>query len=448
MLLRALAVSAALCVARGGAPEGPESVYNDAGYIAVGNRGHELFYWMFESRGDPSSDPLVIWLSGGPGCSSLLALFEENGPYSVNKLGELELNPYSWNSNATAIWVDQPAGTGFSVGVGVHDEGEVASEMVDFVRGFLERYPQYASLSALYVLGESYAGHYVPAVSAALLSAGLSPPLVGAGIGNGLTVPSIQYEYYRPYAEAHDLVSDAVLELMAVVEKACEPLIEGCESNSSRLGDDDLTVRTLTWTECLNAYVVCNVGEITPVESTGVNVYDVRRPCGTNSLCYDFSSTDDYLNRDDVQEALGVKKPWQECSKLVDLVMVYGGDWMKTFGPDVATLLDAGVEVLIYAGEWDFMCNWFGNLAWTKALDWPHKAAFNAADNATFYDDDGAPAGSYISAHNFTFLKLNDAGHLAPHDQPEATLAMLRRFLSPGSWDAPVRLPGAAKAAS
>lgn len=337
-----------------GAPPGPETVFNDAGYIDVGSRGHQLFYWLFESRSSPEEDPLVIWLSGGPGCSSLLALFVENGPYSVSSNGELELNEYSWNANATVVWVDQPAGTGFSVGVGVHNEDGVASDMVDFVAGLVTKYPQYGGLSALYVFGESYAGHYVPAVSRALLKADAKrvwPPLRGIGIGNGLTVPWIQYEYYIPYATAHNLVSDPILTLMTGIEDVCQPLIRGCNGNLSHVVDDDLTVRTLEWTDCLNAYVVCNVGLVTPIESSGVNVYDVRLPCGSEPLCYDFSNVDAYLNQADVQKDLGVRKPWAECSHLVDLEMVYGGDWMKSFDDDIVALLDAGLEVLIYAGE-------------------------------------------------------------------------------------------------
>lgn len=87
------------------------------------NNNKQLFYWLFESRNDPATDPLILWLSGGPGCSSLMALFVENGPYKIVERvdGEgvadssrlLRLNPHSWNSNATVIYLEQPAGTGY-----------------------------------------------------------------------------------------------------------------------------------------------------------------------------------------------------------------------------------------------------------------------------------------------------------------------------------------------
>lgn len=393
---------------------GNETVFNEADYIRVS--GGEIFFWVFESRNKPATDPLIMWLSGGPGCSSIMALYSENGPYAI-KDGEPVLNPYSWNSNATAIWVDQPLGTGFSRGVPVHNEDQVAQDMGEFLTKFFERYLKYKDLP-FYIIGESYAGHYVPAIASKLLNFGIN--LQGAAIGNGLTDPAIQYQYYVPFVEEHDLVSKPVLKFMQGTEKLCLPLVQACEHDD----DDD---RIGTWTECFNAYLVCNLGLVTPIQASGLNVYDVRKQCGDSPLCYDFSEIDDYLNRDDVQAALGVQKKWKECNKLVDLVMVYGGDWMKSYAANVKMLLDAGKSVLIYAGEYDFICNWMGNHAWTLSLDWDGQAGFTAATNTSFLVD-GVDKGSFISANNFTFLKLKDAGHLAPMDQPESTLEMVKRF--------------------
>ena len=73
----------------------------------------KLYFLMAESRGDPDTDPLVIWLNGGPGCSSMLGLFTENGPYNFKFDAEhvkdpfvLEKNDFSWNSEANVMYVD------------------------------------------------------------------------------------------------------------------------------------------------------------------------------------------------------------------------------------------------------------------------------------------------------------------------------------------------------
>ena len=93
----------------------------------------EYFYWMFESRRAPSSDPLLLWLTGGPGCSSELALFAENGPCKVNKVGDdATLNPNSWNTQANLLYIDQPPGTGFSTGKYDNNETQVAEDTLSF----------------------------------------------------------------------------------------------------------------------------------------------------------------------------------------------------------------------------------------------------------------------------------------------------------------------------
>ena len=73
-----------------------------------------MFYWLFRSRRDPDSDPVVMWLTGGPGCSSETALFYENGPFGLNDDLSLFNNTNSWTDVANVVWVDQPVGTGFS----------------------------------------------------------------------------------------------------------------------------------------------------------------------------------------------------------------------------------------------------------------------------------------------------------------------------------------------
>merc|ERR1719456_1262800 len=90
------------------------SVKQHSGYFSVGG-SKKYFYWLFESRSDPANDPTVMWLAGGPGCSSMTGLLFENGPCSVDANGSSTiLNPYSWNARANVMWVDQPPGTGFS----------------------------------------------------------------------------------------------------------------------------------------------------------------------------------------------------------------------------------------------------------------------------------------------------------------------------------------------
>lgn len=99
-----------------------------AGTLPIGEKG-SLFYWLFESRRNPSTDPLVLWLTGGPGCSGQIALFFENGPYKINEDLSLRTNPYSWNNIASVLFVGQSLGTGHSTATELEeDEDNVGAD--------------------------------------------------------------------------------------------------------------------------------------------------------------------------------------------------------------------------------------------------------------------------------------------------------------------------------
>lgn len=164
------------------------------------------FYWFFESRSAPSTDPVIMWLTGGPGCSSQLALMTENGPCYPTPDGlDTIRNEYSWTSNANMMWVDQPADVGYSYGAKVdHNQTMVADDLYDFLQQFFISHPEYAQ-NEFYVFGESYGGHYVPAITSRVYEGnknneGVHINLKGLGIGNGLTDPVIQYAYYPQMA--------------------------------------------------------------------------------------------------------------------------------------------------------------------------------------------------------------------------------------------------------
>lgn len=87
--------------------------------------------------------------------------------------------------------------------------------------------------------------------------------------------------------------------------------------------------------------------------------YDIRKQC-EGQLCYDFSRVDTFLNLPSVKEALGVHTDWVSCSRTVYDAMQ--GDWMKDLELGIPALLEDGVNVLIYAGEYDLICNWLGTI--------------------------------------------------------------------------------------
>ena len=87
-----------------------------SGYLTV-SPTKRLHYVLVTSLGNLDTDPVVVWFNGGPGCSSLLGLFQEHGPFVIDD-GQyyVKPNPWPWNMNATMLYLESPAGVGFSVG--------------------------------------------------------------------------------------------------------------------------------------------------------------------------------------------------------------------------------------------------------------------------------------------------------------------------------------------
>ena len=180
---------------------------------------------------------------------------------------------------------------------------------------------------------------------------------------------------------------------------------------------------------CVVAYEICNSAFLVPYEQTGLNPYDMRVKCAKPPLCYDFSGVGKFLERPEVRTALNIRTDageWQSCNFNVNRAFM--GDWMKNYQYQIPDLLAHGIRVLIYAGDQDYICNWLGNQAWAKAMEWPGKDAFNKAKMAPF-GPAAQPAGELWSASNFSFLRVYAAGHMVPLDQPNASLAMVDAFI-------------------
>jgi len=343
-------------------------------------------------------------------------------------------NAASWNSQANLLYVDQPVGTGFSYGTAFdHDEVGVGNDMYAFLLAFFSAHPDRRT-NPFFVFGESYAGHYVPNVAHRVWlgngkSEGAHINLQGMSVGNGLTDPEVQYAYYPQMAVSTNQHQPAVSNATyARMQKA----VPGCVSAIKKCNDGSGPVAKLS---CAYAYETCNAALMEPYQMTGMNPYDMRVKCAKPPLCYDFSGVGKFLERTDVRAALNIRADagtWQSCNFKVNHMFM--GDWMKDYQTQIPDLLAAGVRVLIYAGDQDFICNWLGNQAWTRAMEWPGKSAFNKAKlvpwTATSLVEEDAPAGELWSASNFSFLRVYAAGHMVPLDQPKASLAMLNAFTS------------------
>lgn len=109
--------------------------------ISPSANASELYFWFFPSHNPDATDEILIWLNGGPGCSSLEGLLQENGPF-LWQYGTFKpvQNPYTWVNLTNVVWIEQPAGTGFSKKNGdksAEDEVEVAKQFLGFWKNFV-----------------------------------------------------------------------------------------------------------------------------------------------------------------------------------------------------------------------------------------------------------------------------------------------------------------------
>lgn len=398
----------------------PADLGHHAGYYSLPDTvAARMFYFFFESR-NSKADPVVIWLTGGPGCSSELALFYENGPFKIAKNMSLVWNDYGWDKVSNLIYVDQPTGTGFSYSSSEedirHDEKGVSNDLYNFLQEFFKAHPDYAK-NDFFITGESYAGHYIPAFASRINQGnknkeGIHINLKGFGIGNGLTDPGIQYQAYTDYALNMSIITQSDYDEISQLIPDCEEAVKKCGTDGQAT--------------CIDALSTCeNIFNEIMYIAGDINYYDIRKKC-EGSLCYDFSNMETYLNLPEVRKALGVGDiEFVSCSDTVYQALQV--DWMRNLEAVIPALLEDGINLLVYAGEYDLICNWLGNSKWVNAMPWSGQKAFDAAPTVPF-SVDGKEAGTIKSHGVLTFLKVHNAGHMVPMDQPNNSLQMLQKW--------------------
>jgi cathepsin A (carboxypeptidase C) len=403
---------------------GLDTVNQYTGYLDVNDVDKHFFYWFFESRNDPQTDPVILWLNGGPGCLSATGLFFELGPSSINLDMQPVYNPHLWNSNASVIFLDQPVGVGYlyTGGDAVTNTAAAARDVYVFLELFFQKFPHFAA-NKFHIAGELYAGHYIPSFASEIINqADRLFELASVLIGNGITDPLVQYGSYGPMACGKggypQVISDEQCAQLDRQYPQCAALTKLCY--------DLPGVFT-----CVPATVYCE-SMMEPYTSTGLNPYDIRMKCeDSGGNCYkEMDVIDDYLNTEFVKNAVGANvEIFKLCDDTVFRNFLFQGDETMPFQQYVAELLEKNVPVLLYAGDKDYICNWLGNHAWSDALEYSGHAQFARAKLQPWVLH-GRRAGEVKNEGIFTFLRIYDAGHMVPYDQPEHALDMVNRWIS------------------
>ncbi|QHO58241.1 hypothetical protein HN51_012703 [Arachis hypogaea] len=408
-----------------------------SGYITVDEKKHKaLFYYFVESEADPASKPLVLWLNGGPGCSSLgVGAFSENGPFRPD--GEaLVQNEYSWNKVANMLYLETPAGVGFSYAKGsssyirVNDETTARDNLV-FLQRWFDKFPQFKHRD-LFVTGESYAGHYVPQLAKLMTEINKKEKifnLKGIALGNPLVEYATDFNSRAEFFWSHGLISDSTYEMFTTdcnysryvseyyrdsVSPICSKVMSQVSKETSKFVDKyDVTLDVCISSVLSQSKVICPQ---TQKENESIDV------------CVDDKVTN-YLNRRDVQQVLhakliGVRK-WDVCSNILDYDML---NLEVPTLPVVGALLKAGVRVLIYSGDQDSVIPLTGSRTLVQKLSKQFGLNTTVPYRVWF---EGQQVGGWTQVYGniLSFATIRGASHEAPFSQPERSLVLVKSFL-------------------
>jgi len=439
-----------------------------SGHITVNKTaGRSLFYWFVESQNDPDNDPLVLWLNGGPGCSSLAGLLTENGPFWVNQDGRtLRANPHSWNKVANVVYLESPAGVGFSYSNTSSDyvvgDKRTAEDAYIFIQNFLAQYPKFRK-SQFWITGESYAGHYVPNLAQVIVhknAEGANPiiNLVGVQIGNPWTVPAVDNEGSVDFWHSHAYISDETyIRMKAHCDWAnigplkgdaadCNAAIREARQNMAMVNIyniyadvclDDSVNGPSNQAEMLVERLAAS-SKTTPFAPRKSLAAAPRPRFSASSAgskndifpdpdpCVDAHLTQ-YLNRADVQEAIhargSIKYSWRECSNIID----YSDKDLFTPMLDVYADLfrnAASLKILIYSGDIDAIVSVTGTRNWVGNLGLPIKEKWRP-----WMDAEKQVGGYTIKYSGLTFASVRGSGHMVPWAQPMRSFDLFSRFL-------------------
>ncbi|XP_076913786.1 serine carboxypeptidase-like 50 [Bidens hawaiensis] len=388
-----------------------------SGYLTVNSTtGSAIFYAFYEAQNTTntslSNTPLVIWLQGGPGCSSMTGNFYELGPWRVTASLTLEPNPGSWNRIFGLLFLDNPIGTGFSIASTPEeiprDQNTIAKHLFIAIRKFIALDPLFNS-RPIYITGESYAGKYVPAIGYYILKRNPSLPvservnLFGLAIGNGLTDPAIQVGTHALHNYNLGLINEKQKTQM-----------EKLQLEAIKLTNDG------NWSEATDARIkVWNfLGMVTGLAT----LYDFRR-----QIPYHSDWVEEFLKDPEVKKALGVNESmaFEECSDVVRDAL--HADVMKSVRYMVEYVVK-NTKLLLYQGQCDLRDGVVSVESWVRKMKWEGLDKFLEAERSV-WSVNNVLAGYVQRSDNLSHVVVLGAGHFVPTDQAVNSQAMIEDWV-------------------
>jgi carboxypeptidase C (cathepsin A) len=440
-----------------------------SGYLNISSTKH-LHYWFVYSEKSPATDPVILWLNGGPGCSSLDGFIYEHGPFQVDPTdySTLLLRQYRWSALANILYLEAPVGVGFSysdnpsVDYKCTDDTTAADNLAAVQLFFTQKFPELQK-NEFYLTGESYAGVYVPTLAEAILNASMAgtytgAPLRGMAVGNGCTGDQIgicgfgsQGTYYEwEYLTQQALIPNALknsintvcnwtaaaANMPNAISPQCNALLDQASLIISNVDLYDI------YGDCVNSYPPADNGatrRLTKAPNRSLFAQNLGDDLlGGPEACIDSRAATGYLSQPVVQQAIHVRDPgftWGVCTDAP------GWSYQSTrpnLPRDTYPALIANYRVVIYNGDWDACVPYTDNEAWTTNMGYPISKAWHAWRYTSVNDNANQVAG-YATKYNtgsqssysaFTFITIKGGRHECPETAPAQATQMILNLIN------------------
>lgn len=396
------------------------------------------FFWKFSDLNPETvTNRTIFWLNGGPGCSSMDGALLETGPFRINSQQQVISNNGSWHKMGDIIYVDQPAGTGFSYSdTYITDLDQVAEYFLKFMEKYYELFPEEIGYE-IYFAGESYAGQYIPYIADAILQRNKKLvdgehkyDLRGVLIGNGWVSPNEQSLSYLPFFKDHGLIDVHHPKWATLLAKheQCQKIVNKIDSTF----DDGVVhyyeVSSSTCEAILTDLLEYTQDTASEKDQRCVNMYDYTLrdsypSCGMN-WPYELVNVGPFLRQEKVMHQLNLinLKKWNECNGRVG----------RTFQarhsiPAVHLLPELAKEipVMLFNGANDIICNSQGVLSYLQKLQWNGETGFTKKDNQISWIYDNKEVGYIIWERNISFINIYNSSHMVPYDLPDVSRALI-----------------------
>lgn len=439
----------------------------NAGHIPVTDDNSTLYFWSFQSKNESlgtkiyndnndNERPLIIWLNGGPGCSSMDGALMEVGPLRILNKDSIVWNE-GWFNVADLLFIDQPIGTGFSYRMANDNYDSNLADSTNHLFTFIDNYfnlfnENFDKYNSIIIAGESYAGQYIPHLARLLKNSNkFSNKLTAILLGNAWLDPNLQSLSYIPFAIDNGIINptdesqDRKLTSLLESEQKCQNI------RTSQPGKEKFEVEDCEkiLTKFLRSY--------RDKDKNCINVYDIKKTdsypsCGNNwpELLNDQTQ---FLNNEKIQNALNVLKPghnsntWKECSNEVGKYYNPSDD---IIGASLLNdLLNDGVKVNLFSGTNDLICNYLS----TEMVIKNHLTNYLSDHNYKIYLDslnnhnkllkreiekfqmdsnwihDNSKVGSFWQRGNLTYIKVDNASHMVAYDVSKISIGLINLSL-------------------